>query len=42
MDSNGLTALFIPAINLDDKIIFDDQATNLEIVNICSLVGRMC
>jgi hypothetical protein len=29
--------LFIPATNLDDtKTIFDDEATNLVMINICS------
>jgi hypothetical protein len=36
-DVNGLSVLFIPATNLDDtKTIFDDGATNLVMVNICS------
>jgi hypothetical protein len=42
-DSNYLTILFIPATDLDDtKTIFDVQATNLVIVNICSYELEVC
>jgi hypothetical protein len=36
-------SLFIPDTNLNDtKTIFDDKATNLVIINICSQLGSMC
>jgi hypothetical protein len=34
-NSSCLTFLFIPATNLGDKTIFDNQATNLVLIDIC-------